>query len=116
MPDTPATRKRPGPQPGFRKGPSLPPPEVLNARTPFARALVERRLQLGMTQRDLAQTSGVPETSVSIYESGDTRPGPRSRAKLELALGCELPPFEDQQELPLTPAQLEQAKRQLGIE
>ncbi len=115
MPDVLAAPQKPGPKPGFRKGPSLTPPEVLAARTPFARALITARIEHRYTQLDLAKVSHVPAASISAYEIGVERPGPRSRAKLEAVLG-ELPFLTEEDGIPpLTPQQLAQAKKQLGL-
>lgn len=101
---------------GGSRGVVLVPDHVLAARPPFARQMTLRRLELGMSQMDLAKTSGVPQSSIGDYEVGVIKPGPRSKAKIEAILG-ELPPVrEPAPPPPLTSEQLEQAKRQLGIE
>ena len=105
MPDTTRTGRP------KRGGPTLIHPDVLAARTPFARAMTERRIALFMSQPDLATATNVPGSSIAAYEVGVIRPGPRTRAKLEAVLG-ELPMFEDQAEEPLSPRQLRQAMRQ----
>lgn len=116
MSDLPATApNKSGPKPTFRKGPSLVLPEVLAARTPFARALVERRLEQRLTQLELAKRTKVPATSISAFEIGVQRPGPSSRRRLEEVLG-DLPLFIDEDGIaPLTLQQLDQARRQLGL-
>lgn len=111
----PPTRRPPGPVPGtIRRGPAPISPEVLAARSPFARALVTQRIEHDLTQLDLAKLTKVPTTSIASYEIGVIRPGPTSRAKLEAVIG-DLPPFTDEDVPALTPAQLEQARKQLGL-
>lgn len=49
-------------------------------------AVVIRRSELGLTQRDLAAKAGVAERTVQNLEAG-TRPQPLIRGKIERALG-----------------------------
>jgi ribosome-binding protein aMBF1 (putative translation factor) len=100
---------------GGSRGPTLIPANILAARPAFARAVVQRRLELGLSQYDLANLAKIPQASIAAYELAQVRPGPQSRAKLEEALGMELPPNDDSTTArPLTPAQIEQAKKVLG--
>lgn len=100
---------------GGHRGPTLLGIEEISNRPAIARAMIEARLRLGWSQYDLARACGIHQTSIATYEVGSSiRPGPNSRAKIERALGIELPPNEPRPERPLTPAQLEQAKRVLG--
>ena len=42
---------------------------------PVVRALKQRRLDLGLTQREVAERIGVKQPCVSAWESGDRHPG-----------------------------------------
>ena len=46
----------------------------------------EQRLAAGLTQRDLAQRSGLPQPNISAYERGRRQPSPETYAALERAL------------------------------
>lgn len=103
---------------GGTRGPVLIPAEVLAGRTAFARALTQLRINAGMSQMTLAKASRVPQGSIGDYEVGVIRPGPTSYAKLLAVLPGLPDPREGEpsDDAPLSPRQLEQAKRQLGIE
>jgi predicted nucleotidyltransferase len=53
---------------------------------PFDALVRSRRALLGLTQRALAERSGVQQSLISAIESGRRAPTPASRAALELAL------------------------------
>lgn len=53
--------------------------------------LREKRLELGLTQAELATVAGLHFTTVSHLESGKTDPQPRSLKRLARALGCTPP-------------------------
>lgn len=46
-----------------------------------------RREKAGMTQKDLADASGLTQSSVSYYESGERTPSLKTLAALAKALG-----------------------------
>jgi predicted nucleotidyltransferase len=48
--------------------------------------LRERRLAAGMTQRELAERSGVPQPNIAAYESARRVPEPQTRERLFAAL------------------------------
>jgi predicted transcriptional regulator len=48
--------------------------------------MTERRIELGMSQMDLAKSAKVPQTSIAAYEIGVIRPGRTSLAKIKAAL------------------------------
>ncbi len=64
-----------------------------DARAADARVadLRARRVARGMTQRELALASGVPQPNVSAYESGRRRPSAETLERLDAALGVPLP-------------------------
>ena len=53
----------------------------------FREALKARRIELGMSQRDLARAMEVTQTAVSQWERGETRPYYKTSAKLSKVLG-----------------------------
>lgn len=50
--------------------------------------LKERRLQAGLRQDDIAKALEVDQAAVSRWESGETRPVRKYRAKLAALYGC----------------------------
>lgn len=52
----------------------------------------DRRTKLGLTQSALGRRVGLSPTTVSDIERGMCRPKPRVLAKMQTALGCEIPP------------------------
>ncbi len=48
--------------------------------------LQERRLAADLTQRELAELSGVPQPNIAAYESGRRNPAPSTVAKLDAVL------------------------------
>lgn len=53
-----------------------------------AEALVERRLEVGLTQWELAQRSGIQPTTISHIERGASRGSLETITRLADALGC----------------------------
>lgn len=48
--------------------------------------LRDRRQQRGLSQRELAHLSGIPQPNIAAYETGRRRPDPSTVARLEAAL------------------------------
>jgi DNA-binding XRE family transcriptional regulator len=55
-----------------------------------ARQLAERRLELGLTQGELAKRSGVPQSEISRIETGNGNPTVRTLAALAKILKADL--------------------------
>lgn len=53
----------------------------------YGEDLKKMRINLGLTQAELAELSGVAATQISKYEKGDHEPSAITRKKLEEALG-----------------------------
>lgn len=54
--------------------------------TPIGEALRQRRRDAGLSQRQLALRSGVPQPNIAAYESGRRAPAVETLARLEQAL------------------------------
>lgn len=61
--------------------------EVLAA---IVSAIIERRNELGMTQRDLAEICGLPHSSVARIESCNVKPNVETLIKIMIPLGLTL--------------------------
>lgn len=61
--------------------------QFLNA---LGRRLVAKRKQYGLTQKTLAQISGVNEIAISYIESGKRRPSVTTLFRLASAMGIEV--------------------------
>ncbi len=53
--------------------------------------LVARRLELCLTQREVAESAGISTSSIAFYETGRSLPTERALDKISNALGCEIP-------------------------
>ena len=51
------------------------------------RALIQARIDAGMSQRDLSRATGVPQKTISLIETGDTNPTVRTLDKLAEVMG-----------------------------
>ena len=51
------------------------------------RALIQARIDAGMSQRDLSRATGVPQKTISLIETGDTNPTVRTLDKLAEGMG-----------------------------
>lgn len=56
--------------------------------TGLAQRIRARRLELGLTQVQVAQATGIAQCDISRYESGAHRPMRRNLVRLAGALGC----------------------------
>lgn len=52
--------------------------------------LKEKRIDLGLTQEELASKLGVNPRSVRRWENGEQKPARSTKKHLELLLGCKL--------------------------
>jgi transcriptional regulator with XRE-family HTH domain len=83
----------PAGRPPGRRGPGRPPGRmkamvVLDPGSVAAR-LKARRLRCGLSQADLAERVGLPQSYVHKVESGDKTPRPETVVRLAHALGCD---------------------------
>lgn len=53
----------------------------------LAESLKQRRQDAGLTQRELAARTGVPQPNIAAYESGRRSPSAGTRARLDAILG-----------------------------
>ncbi len=78
---------------------SPPPPRQANGRklftpereTPLGKRVTARRLELGLSQAELAQKAGASRAAVSEIECGKYRPGKKILGRISKALGLEVP-------------------------
>lgn len=68
----------------------------------FPSRLVRLRADAGMTQRDLAQASGVSVPQIARYETGTSKPRMTALVKLAKALGVDVSMLADANEEPET--------------
>lgn len=54
----------------------------------FTENLKSRRIELGLTQRDVAERLSMSQPSYAQIEAGRTNPSLKTVEKVELALGC----------------------------
>ena len=59
--------------------------------TPLGEFLTRRRLELGLSQKELAERVEISSTHVSTVERSARRPSPKLLDKLSKALGCQIP-------------------------
>ena len=64
--------------------------EEIEEQTRIIGAVIEQRIALGLSQRDLAKMCGIPQSSVARIESFQTTPNLATLLKLCRALGLKL--------------------------
>ena len=64
--------------------------EKLGPEFELARMLIEKRLKMGMTQKQLAEKMGTTQSALSRFEMGGTNPSLGFLKKLAGALGTKL--------------------------
>ena len=55
-------------------------------RTELGRLIRARRTEMGWSQRDLAEMTGIRQPSISAFERGTARPSPEQQEKLAVTL------------------------------
>lgn len=63
------------------------PENAAQARQAYAGWMKARRSELGLTQKQVAELCGIPNNTLSIYESAQHMPPPERRAAIERVLG-----------------------------
>jgi len=70
----------------------IPPSCTTRRRTGLGKFLTEKRLELKLSQAEVAQRANVSFTTVSCIERGTYRPGVKSLERIANALQCKIPP------------------------
>ena len=64
--------------------------EAIEMLTKLINAIIERRLELGISQRDLAIKCGLPQSSIARIEACTVKPKVETLIKIMIPLGLEL--------------------------
>ncbi len=64
--------------------------ETIEMLTKLINAIIERRIELGISQRDLAIQSGLPQSSIARIEACTVKPKVETLIKIMIPLGLEL--------------------------
>lgn len=64
--------------------------EALQPEYELVSAILSARIEKGLTQKDLAQLTGISQADISRIENGDANPTLDTIQRLAVALGCTL--------------------------